>query len=246
MKKKIGIALILALVMVLGLAAPALAWGEVNVECSDIDAPDAGYVGSEVTASGTVTITSTSETGGFIPVTAAGSDAGFSVTSPDSIAVAGGSSSVSDADVGLFGSASDASQTYNWSSTFTLSQTGDWTVSQGGSAWAYWGPIFGLPPNFITASGTNFFTIMCLDWPKHEKHYITIILPDASLKVERHGTMRYCDVDFNDGTWRIQITSGVRIWDDKGGAARKLIVDENGDIMPGIWFMCGEPVVTRM
>ena len=81
---------------------------------------------------------------------------------------------------------------------------------------------------------------------KHEKHYIIIILPDAKLKVERYGTMRYVDVDFNDGTWRIQIPKGVRIWDVKGGAARKLFVDENGDIKPGVWFMRGEPVVTRL
>ena len=82
--------------------------------------------------------------------------------------------------------------------------------------------------------------------PRHEKHYIIIILPDAKLKVERYGTMRYVDVDFNDGTWRIQIPKGVRIWDVKGGAARKLFVDENGDIKPGVWFMRGEPVVTRL
>ena len=82
--------------------------------------------------------------------------------------------------------------------------------------------------------------------PRHEKHYIIIILPDAELKVERYGTMRYVDVDFNDGTWRIQIPKGVRIWHVKGGAARKLFVDENGDIKPGVWFMRGEPVVTRL
>lgn len=85
------------------------------------------------------------------------------------------------------------------------------------------------------------------DQPKHDKkNYITIILPDSKLKVERYGTMRYVDVDFNDGTWRIQIPKGVRIWDVKGGAARKLVVDENGDIKPGVWFMRGEPVVTRL
>ena len=83
--------------------------------------------------------------------------------------------------------------------------------------------------------------------PRRDKHnYITIILPDSKLKVERYGTMRYVDVDFNDGTWRIQIPKGVRIWDVKGGAARKLIVDENGDIGPRVWFMRGEPVVTRL
>ncbi len=37
---------------------------------------------------------------------------------------------------------------------------------------------------------------------ENKKNYITIILPDAKLKVERYGTMRYVDVDFNDGTWR--------------------------------------------
>ncbi len=82
--------------------------------------------------------------------------------------------------------------------------------------------------------------------PHNKKNYITIVLPDARLRVERYGTMRYVDVDFNDGTWRIQIPKGVRIWDVKGGAARKLIVDENGDIEPGVWFMRGEPVVTRL
>ena len=82
--------------------------------------------------------------------------------------------------------------------------------------------------------------------PPNKINWITIILPDASLKVKRYGTMRYVDVDFNDGTWRIQIPKGVRIWHVKGGAARKLFVDKNGDIKPGVWFMRGEPVVTRL
>jgi len=82
--------------------------------------------------------------------------------------------------------------------------------------------------------------------PHNKKNFITIVLPDARVRVERYGTMRYVDVDFNDGTWRIQIPKGVRIWDVKGGAARKLVVDENGDIKPGVWFMRGEPVVTRL
>lgn len=82
--------------------------------------------------------------------------------------------------------------------------------------------------------------------PKHKNHYITIRLPDASLKVKRSGTAWYGDVDFNDGTWRIQIPAGVRIWSDKGGPAHKVVVDENGNIMPGVWFMRGEPIVTRM
>lgn len=82
--------------------------------------------------------------------------------------------------------------------------------------------------------------------PPPEKHYLIIVLPDGRLKVERKGTMRYTNVDFNDGVWRIQIWSGTRIWNVKGGAAHKLYVEEDGSIRDNVWFMRGEPIVTRM
>ena len=79
-----------------------------------------------------------------------------------------------------------------------------------------------------------------------KKDWLTIILPDGRLKVERYGTMRYTNVDFNDGVWRIQIWSGVRIWSDQGGAAHKVVVDDNGNIVSDIWWHRGEIIITRM
>ncbi|GAI77261.1 unnamed protein product [marine sediment metagenome] len=77
--------------------------------------------------------------------------------------------------------------------------------------------------------------------------YLTIVLPDDRMRVKLKGTRRYAgDIDFNDGTWRIQIPANVRIWRDTGGAAHKLYVLEDGTIKSGIHFSCGEPIVTRM
>ena len=104
--------------------------------------------------------------------------------------------------------------------------------------------VVGLCAPVLADNGNGY--IYKVQPPKQTKNYITIILPDAYLKVERYGTMRYVDVDFNDGTWRIQLAKECRIWDVKGGPARKLIVNENGGIEPNVWFMCGEAAVTRL
>lgn len=83
--------------------------------------------------------------------------------------------------------------------------------------------------------------------PRDPQDYISIVLPDDRIRVKRQGTLRECgDIDFNDGTWRIQIAAGVRIWRDTGGAATKLFVLDDGSIKSGIHFTCGEPIITRI
>lgn len=248
MKKRIGIVLFLTMTMVMSMGIPVLAWGdgEINVECSDINAPEQVRVGSDITASGTVTITSEAEASGFFSIAYAESNAGYSVTNPNAVVVADNSNSVSDFDGGIFHADADASQTYEWSTTFNVNRLGDWEVSHYGDASVIWGSVF--PPSLGSIEGfdMNSCVVEVLPMPKHEKHFISIVLPDARITVERYGTMRYVDVDFNDGTWRIQIDAGVQIWDDESGAARLLVVDETGIITSNVWYNRGEPVVSRM
>lgn len=203
MKKRIGIALVLAMVMVLSLGTPVLAWDYPDAEVANNDDFIVG-VGIDL-SSGIEGHTGGQSWGG------------------------GDSYNLYQDDITDTGNLDIV--------TITTLTPGE--IDLPGSFWIF---AFGASPDTwywaLEARGYN--------EPKHEKHYITIILPDARLKVERYGTMRYADVDFNDGTWRIQIPAGVRIWDDDGGAARKLSVDENGSIVPDVWFMRGEPVVTRL
>lgn len=129
---------------------PVLAWGppppssdaEADVEVSDIDIDVDGelYVGTVVTASGTITITATSEANFWLAWdnAQAESSAGFTVTDPNSIVVDSDLNTEEDSDTGWFGAEADASQVYNWSSTFELDTIGDYLIEASGSAFASW------------------------------------------------------------------------------------------------------------
>lgn len=77
---------------------------------------------------------------------------------------------------------------------------------------------------------------------------IRIILPDAS------EWFLYCGkavstIDFNDGTWRIQIPAGTWITYSSGAQAVQLKVDSDGNIVNGVTFTCqrgGEVTITKM
>lgn len=222
MKKRIGIALILAVVMVVSLCVPVLAWDREDSEVANSEdfiwgqGWDGGY------PDGTLESYYGEQSWSYYETP---SD-GFNLYQDD-VSDTGNLDLIA----GVYTLTPGAIDLPN-AIDFTAYEDNLWYMSSDESldTW-YWA---------TEPRGYN------IPEPKHEKHYITIILPDAKLRVERYGTMRYADVDFNDGTWRIQIWSGVRIWDDDSGAAHKLVVDENGNIVPDVWFMRGEPIVTRM
>ena len=97
--KKLIIALVLAMVMVVGFSLPAFAWGGENtdVDVSPIVIDTGGsplWVGYSITASGTVTIVANATAGGaFVAIAVANSDGGFSVVDPSSATISSGSSS---------------------------------------------------------------------------------------------------------------------------------------------------------
>jgi len=84
--------------------------------------------------------------------------------------------------------------------------------------------------------------------PQERKTYLKIVLPDAKTKYLTRGTSRYQDIDFNDGTWRIQIPAKLHIWNGVGsGAAEYVAVDSGGNITNDIDLTgLGEIVITKM
>lgn len=78
---------------------------------------------------------------------------------------------------------------------------------------------------------------------------IRIILPDASAWFPYAGKATAQAIDFNDGTWRIQIPVGTWVTNASGTQAGNLKVDSEGNVLNGITFTpCrgGEVTVTRM
>ncbi len=78
-------------------------------------------------------------------------------------------------------------------------------------------------------------------------YYIKINLPDASERFQYCGKA-VSAIDFNDGTWRIQIPAGTWILTPDGGMAFSLVVDSNGNIVSDVRFVYnrgGEVTVTR-
>ena len=156
--KKILMAITLALVLLVAFSIPVFAGGgeDVKVEVSDITIVGSGWVYSYVTASGTVVVTATA---GSYPANwqwgFAGADgsAYHSVTNPDGVVVAGDSASSSDFAFAAnppgpanFPADVDASITYTWSETFYVNGVGEWTITHGGDADAYWATFFGFTP----------------------------------------------------------------------------------------------------
>jgi len=95
-----------------------------------------------------------------------------------------------------------------------------------------------------------YFALEPMGWniPDEKTLYFTVVLPDGKLKVKRKGTIRYQDIDFNDGTWRVQIPARVQIWVGGvgNGAADKLILNEDGSIWNSIKVLGGEIIITRV
>ncbi len=71
---------------------------------------------------------------------------------------------------------------------------------------------------------------------------------EARDRFRTRGSSRYQNIDFNDGTWRIQIPAKLHLWNANGsGTLEWISVTEDGDLYPipdttGL----GEIVITRM
>lgn len=210
--KRLITALVTTVLLMALLVSPVLAWGgdaDTGIDVSSIDAPSQGYLGDTVTASGTVTITSTADAG-FLSLSAAESDAWYSVSNPDSAVVDSGSHSESDFGIGLFHSDADASQTFSWSTDITLDAVGAWTVEQGGSAFAQWYQLFWHGSSGDLAS--NSITINAYPRPNSPNAYIfRIKFPDGTMSnpFVQYGKLSTPKIDVNNGVWRVQIDSGT-------------------------------------
>lgn len=157
MKKRLLIALTMALLAIMVFAGSAFAdGGTANVEVSPINidsvtTPDypfwmlqymqangGYYVGTTVEVSGTVTITASVDA----PRTSfgaseAGSSATATITLPDGSVITVKTQDLYDMGLG-FNPDSNASQTFTWNATLILNQDGTYTVTQGGEAFAEW------------------------------------------------------------------------------------------------------------
>lgn len=149
--KKILFALVLALVLILSISPVVLAADPivVDVQVSPIVVVDSSGnpvvtspIGSPLTASGTVTITSQSGAPGFPAHAEADSNAYYGVTDPNGGPIDGGSYSVSDSHWAFFYVGAIANQMLSWSSTFTPTVEGGYVVEQGGTASAEWDSYF--------------------------------------------------------------------------------------------------------
>jgi hypothetical protein len=152
--KKLFIAFGLALLALVILAAPTLAYcpsdASADVDCGEIDVTDSEpAVGTTITFSGTVTIDASSTTGymGFV-VAAASSNGWYEIRDPDGNVVASGNSPLHDTSgwyppfyewPGYSPYTADASQTYTWSAEITVELVGDYVAEHGGEASVVYG-----------------------------------------------------------------------------------------------------------
>lgn len=128
--KRVFISIFLALVMLLTLGGAALA-DEASVEISDITVTGDGWVGTQVTVSGTVEITATADADDdnkrTIDFATAAAFWGFSITGTDTKLLGGDSNY--DADIGKKGASADASFTkFTWSQSVWITDTWEYDI----------------------------------------------------------------------------------------------------------------------
>ena len=241
------LAITIAIIIALSISAPVLAGGgvDVNVEVSEITVDGNGVPDSPVTASGTVTITSKAFASGLIAYADAESEASYEVTSPSGV-IASGSNSEKDSDwaTDYYPASADASQVYSWEVTVTHSGAGVYNFSHSGEACAAWLSFLPDGSGYDHASATASASYRV----EVTNHSLTlrIILPDAAASFDRTGSALSKAVDFNDGTWRVEIPQGTKILSPSGNDALYLCVNSNGEITSEVKFVGGEAIITRM
>lgn len=205
--KKLAIALILALVMVLSLSVPALAWDVEDPSVADNDSfnkaqgrikVDEGYKTVEEHWGGNSTLQ---------PDGSRGPD-GYNVYQDD----------------GSGQGWLDKVKVREW--------PGDWDTVYNGIDLYYFAQEpggYNYPePEPLPEPAPKVFV-----YPYHDCH-LNVVLPNAHRVFEYHG--RAIEVDFSDGVWRIQIPHGTWVIGDSGGQPIRLTVDNEGQILNGITF----------
>lgn len=76
--------------------------------------------------------------------------------------------------------------------------------------------------------------------------FLRVILPGGSIQVRYCGKALQRDLDFSDGVWRIQVPKSTYITGPNGTKPSYLRINENGEIVNGISFANGAPVITKM
>ncbi len=223
MRKKILLALALAVVLLVSLTGAAFAAGgdtEASVVLSDIvvvgPSGDTYYVSDSVTASGTVTITSTADAwGSYSAYATTESEAGFSIEGPSG-PLDSDSNIETDSD-SAWGwwdqsASSDSSQIYEWSSTFTLDELGDYTITQEGAAetlasTGWWWPYYSEDYNF------NFLTISAINKPMETQWEPTFYDYTHQLDFNNPNTLAWM-VGTNPDRYKLTVPEGTTITPD--------------------------------
>jgi hypothetical protein len=240
--KKLWIAFAIAMVAVMLIASPALAWGgsgaDADVDCGDIDVTnDSPVIGTTITFYGTVTITAEAYTRGLGSMASASSAAYYVIRDPEGNIVAQDFSNLSDCDLGLFCARADASQIFDWSCDVYINLIGDYIAEHGGSAEAFYLTVFPtrLGCDCDSCSTSRTVTSSALTAAASHIHpYLVINLPDGS----RHfygsdgwGNPTSREIAYTDGTWQVEIQDGTAIqMDGTWHKTTYLDVDDQGNV----------------
>lgn len=79
-----------------------------------------------------------------------------------------------------------------------------------------------------------------------DRDFLKIMLPDGSTYAEYAGHHFRADIDFSDGTWRIQLSASTNVWALSGEKPTYLKVNEEGEIVSPITFKGDAPIITRL
>lgn len=245
LKAIFGIILIAVLALILA-ATPVFAWGggeetDVDWDIEVLEDPPY-YVGIEVTVVAQANITAEAEANWWFvkDFAEASSEATFTVLAPDGTILYTDSGSNYDFESKWFGAEADASFLFEWQLFFAPEQIGVYqallegeaSAEQGFSIW-----VFPFVLGSSSASGGGGVTFRVEPLPPPMPDYFCIHLPDATHCFVYQGKATDGDIDVSDGTWRIQIPTGTWILNPDGSMAKKLVVDENGNILGDIAFV---------
>jgi hypothetical protein len=233
--KKLWIALAMAMVALIMVASPALAWcppnqdAEASVDCGEVNVTDdSPVIGTTITFYGTVTIVSTAENnkdysivGG--PTAYAESNAWYVIYDPEGCIIASGNSYMDDEELAwwFFNASADASQTYNWSQDVYVALVGDYLAEHGGEAYAeyghwclFWDSTDGTASASCSASRTVTARSGITASASYIHPYLVINLPGGSrhfFSSDGWGDPTSRDIAYTDGTWQVEIQDGTAI-----------------------------------
>jgi hypothetical protein len=195
--------------------------------------PGFGIVGTPITVSGTITITSESEASGLGAFAGADSDASYMLVGPDGT-ISSGSISDSDFGVGILHAEANASVVYHWSYVFIPGKGGTYIITQDGDASAWWLTL--LPyrgdssSDDATKTTTFFIRTVIVGVPSYRHTGLWLVFPDG------YREPFYASDGFNSGTVTKDIVAshgGIII---KIPAGTKILMDGQGQLQMWLVF----------